>query len=54
MVDGPPVRMESLFRQLALELPTFAEGARNEDVAPRERVDTALDFHLARRARQRI
>lgn len=29
-VDGPLVRMEALFEQLAVELPAFAEGARSK------------------------
>jgi len=41
-VDGPLVRMETLFEQLALELPAFAEGARSK-VPPRDRVAAAWD-----------
>jgi hypothetical protein len=42
-VDGPLVMMESLFEQLAVELPAFAEGARTPNVPPRERVSLAWD-----------
>jgi hypothetical protein len=44
IVDGPLVGMESLLEQLMLELPAFAEGARNPHLPPRERVAVAWDF----------